>query len=188
MGLLVTLRRKWKKAGRWDAAGGGGGGGSVVPGSCCWNPPRHVSLGFREGKARLRPGTGCWNPLPSSPPPILRSGPRRLSPPSAGRAGPAREQHLRGARCPGSRAQPRGPARSARPAARGLRPPQPRSRLSPGSVSALGRIPLGWGTASPTPIRATRSGQLHRENSTPSAGKLRFRFGAPDATSEAQHL
>lgn len=82
---------------------------------------------------------------------------------------------------------------AARPAALGRQPaasghPSRARGSHPARVSALGRIPLGWGTASPTPIRATRSGQLHRENSTPSAGKLRFRFGAPDATSEAQHL
>lgn len=129
-----------------------GGRGVSPPGRRYWHPPDQVFPCFRE---RIAPLRNLESPL-SCPPPILRSGPRRLSPPCTGRVGSAREQHLRGVRGSPSSAQPLGPPPW---------PPGPLCRAgssyTPGpslraQPNALGR---GWGGRA-----ASHIGQLHHEH------------------------
>lgn len=110
---------------------------------------------------------------------------RGVSPPCTRRGGPTGERHLR--RSLGSRIW----AQASPLAALGLRVSSATFTVLPRPDRAASQ---GWGSIL-DPMWVTRrwglGGQLHHENikNLPTlAGRLGFRFGAPDASSEAQNL
>lgn len=155
-----------------------GGRGVSPPGRRYWHPPGQVFPCFRE---RIAPLRNLESPL-SCPPPILRSGPRRLSPPCTGRVGSAREQHLRGVRGSPSSAQPLSPP----PSASGSALPRWLLLHAGTELKGTAQCVVAGGRRA-----ASHIGQLHHEhieNPTLLTARLGFRFRAPDASSEAQNL